>query len=245
MFNSPNVRAGLVAAVIMLAAAVFAWFSVVDPTQPEPLGAPAPWQFNWSKPASPLQAGLYHLHTYIFVASVAITAFVAILITIVAFRFRESANPVPARLTHNTMLEILWTVVPVLILISIAIPTLRLLAVTALVPANAAFAVKATGRQWYWDYEYPDHGGFTFSSTMEQDAAKLRETGAPRLLGVDNPLVIPVGVPIRLQVTAGDVDHAFAVPALGVKKDAIPGRLNEIWLQADRPGTYYTKGRNF
>jgi cytochrome c oxidase subunit 2 len=149
----------------------------------------------------------------------------------VVVKFNARANPVPSRTTHNTLIEVAWTLVPVLILVGISVPSFRLLFLELDVP-KADLTIKATGKQWYWSYAYPDNGKFEFDSLMAQDKQ-------PRLLGVDNEMVVPVNKVIRVQTTGADVIHAFAVPAFGVKIDAIPGRLNETWFKATKTGMYY------
>jgi cytochrome c oxidase subunit 2 len=166
-----------------------------------------------------------------------ITAFVLLLLLYVIIRFRRGANPVPSRTAHNTTLEVVWTLVPVLILVAIAVPSIRLLA-HQYNPPKADITVKATGNQWYWTYTYPDHGGFEIVSNGLKDAdAKAR--GEPRLLAVDERMVVPQGAVVKVIVTASDVIHSWGVPAFWVKMDAVPGRLNETWFKADRPGVYY------
>ena len=152
------------------------------------------------------------------------------LIIYVVIRFNEKANPTPSRTTHNTLLEVAWTVVPVIILVGIAIPSFRLLFFQLNTPA-ADLTVKATGKQWYWSYAYPDNGKFEFDSLMVADKQ-------PRLLGVDNEMVVPVNKVVRVITTGADVIHAFAVPSFGIKIDAIPGRTNETWFKAEKEGLY-------
>jgi cytochrome c oxidase subunit 2 len=166
-----------------------------------------------------------------------ISAFVLILLLIVVVRFRRSANPVPSRNSHNTVLEIAWTLVPVLILVAIAVPSIRLLA-HQYSPPKADLTVKVTGNQWYWTYSYPDNGGFEIVSNMLSEA-DAKKRGEPRLLGVDERMVVPAGAVVKLIVTASDVIHSFGVPSFWVKMDAVPGRLNETWFKVDRPGLYY------
>jgi len=161
---------------------------------------------------------------------------VLILLLIVMFRFNARANPTPSRTTHNTLLEVLWTVIPVAILVVIAIPSFRLLFFQLNTP-QADLTVKATGKQWYWTYDYPDNGKFEFDSVMLKDDAL--KPGQPRLLSVDNEMVVPVNKVVRVQVIGADVIHSFAVPSFGIKIDAIPGRLNETWFKATREGMYY------
>jgi cytochrome c oxidase subunit 2 len=166
-----------------------------------------------------------------------ISLFVLALMLWVAVRYRAKANPVPSRTSHNTAIEVIWTLVPVLILVAICIPSIQLLA-RQYSPPKADLVVKVTGHQWYWTYEYPDAGELSFDSLMLSDA-EAAKNGDPRLLGVDNRLVVPAGAVVKLLVTASDVLHSFAVPAFWVKMDAVPGRINETWFKTDRPGVYY------
>jgi cytochrome c oxidase subunit 2 len=166
-----------------------------------------------------------------------ISAFVLLLLLIVVVRFRRGANPVPSRNSHNTVLEIVWTLVPVLILVGIAVPSIQLLA-HQYSPPKADLTVKVTGNQWYWTYTYPDNGGFEIVSNM-LSAADDTKRGEPRLLGVDERMVVPAGAVVKLIVTSSDVIHSFGVPSFWVKMDAVPGRLNETWFKVDRPGVYY------
>ncbi|HEX8306849.1 MAG TPA: cytochrome c oxidase subunit II [Allosphingosinicella sp.] len=167
----------------------------------------------------------------------AISIFVLALLLYVMIRFRRSANPVPSRTTHNTLLEVVWTLVPVLILVAIAVPSIRLLA-HQYAPPKADITVKATGNQWYWTYTYPDHGGFEIvSNGLKDEDAKAR--GEPRLLAVDERMVVPQGATVKVIVTAADVIHSWGVPAFWAKLDAVPGRLNETWFKTDKPGVYY------
>ena len=167
----------------------------------------------------------------------AISVFVLILLLYVVVRYRRKANPTPSRTTHNTLLEVIWTLVPVLILVVIAVPSIKLLA-NQYSPPKADLTVKVIGNQWYWNYQYPDHGDFEITSNILSDAdAKAR--GEPRLLGVDERMVVPAGATVKLIITSNDVIHAFGVPAFWVKLDAVPGRLNETWFKVDKPGIYY------
>ncbi|PSJ37027.1 cytochrome c oxidase subunit II [Allosphingosinicella deserti] len=167
----------------------------------------------------------------------AISVFVLALLIYVMVRFRRSANPVPSRTTHNTVLEIAWTLVPVLILVAIAVPSIRLLA-HQYSPPKADLTIKATGNQWYWTYTYPDNGDFEIvSNVLKDEDAKKR--GEPRLLAVDERMVVPVGATVKMIVTSADVIHSWGVPAFWAKIDAVPGRLNETWFKTDRPGVYY------
>jgi cytochrome c oxidase subunit 2 len=174
-------------------------------------------------------------HNYLLWLIVAITLFVLALLVIVAVKFNARSNPVPSRTTHNTTIEMIWTVVPVLILVTIAVPSFRLLFYQLNTP-KAEVTVKATGKQWFWSYSYPDNK-FEFDSLMVQD--KDLKSGQPRLLAVDNEMVVPVNKVVRVLTTGADVIHSFAIPSFGIKIDAIPGRINETWFKAEREGTYY------
>ena len=186
------------------------------------------------------QDGAYALfmHDYILMPVITvISIFVLFLLLYVVVKFRRGVNPVPSKTTHNTMIEVVWTVVPVIILVVIAVPSITLLARQYETPPADAITIKAVGYQWYWGYEYPDNDIEVISNMLEADEALTR--GEPYQLAVDNRMVVPVGVPLRIQTTAADVIHAFAVPALWFKQDAVPGRLNERMLVIDEPGVYY------
>src|SRR4051812_42330043 len=195
------------------------------------LGQPAPWEWTLQESASPVMDNITWFHNFLFVLITVITLFVLALLVVVVVKFNAKANPVPSRTTHNTLIEVAWTLIPVLILVGIAVPSFRLLFLQLDVP-KADLTIKATGKQWYWSYAYPDNGKFEFDSLMAQDKQ-------PRLLGVDNEMVVPVNKVVRVQVTGADVIHAFALPAFGVKIDAIPGRLNETWFKATKTGMFY------
>lgn len=199
-------------------------------------GAPRPWQMGFQEPATPVMRSIVEFHDFLLVVIILIAIFVTALMIYVMWRFNEKRNPTPTRTTHNTMIEVLWTVIPVIILVVISIPSFRLLYLVDVVP-KADMTVKAIGHQWYWSYEYPDHGKFSYDSVMIADADL--KPGQIRLLEVDNRIVVPVNKTVRVIVTASDVLHAWAVPAFGVKIDAVPGRLNETWFKADREGVYY------
>ena len=200
-------------------------------------GQPSPWQLGLQQSVTPVMDDIVWFHTFLLYLIAAIAVFVLVLLIIVVVRFNAKANPTPSKTTHNTTIEVLWTVVPVLILVAIAVPSFRLLFLQTTIPP-ADLTVKATGEQWYWRYEYPD-SKFEFSSYMLQD--KERKADQPRLLAVDNELVVPVNKVVRVTVTADSkgVIHAFAVPSFGIKIDAVPGRLNETWFKANREGIYY------
>jgi cytochrome c oxidase subunit 2 len=192
---------------------------------------PQPWEMTLQPAASPVMENIISFHTLLVWIITIITLFVLALLVIVAVKFNAKANPVPSKTTHNTLIEVAWTLIPVLILVAIAVPSFRLLFQQLDIP-KADLTVKATGKQWYWSYAYPDNGKFEFDSLLAQDKQ-------PRLLGVDNEMVVPVNKVIRVQTTGADVIHAFAVPSFGIKIDSIPGRLNETWFKATKVGMYY------
>lgn len=199
------------------------------------LGQPSPWQLGFQQSASPIMDGIAAFHDYLLYIITAITLLVLALLVTVIVRFNARANPIPSKTTHNTLLEIAWTVIPVIILVSIAVPSFKLLFAQLNIPP-ADLTIKATGKQWFWTYSYPDNG-FEFDSLMLQDAD--RKPDQPRLLAVDNEVVVPVNKVVRVQVIGADVIHAFAVPSFGIKVDAVPGRLNETWFRATREGVFY------
>ena len=195
------------------------------------LGQPAPWEWTLQESASPVMDYIIWFHNWLVGTITVITLFVLVLLIMVVVKFNAKANPIPSKTTHNTLIEVAWTLIPVLILVAIAVPSFRLLFLQLDTP-KADLTIKATGKQWYWSYAYPDNGKFEFDSLMIQDKQ-------PRLLGVDNEMVVPVNKVVRVQTTGADVIHAFAVPAFGIKIDAIPGRLNETWFKATKTGMFY------
>lgn len=195
------------------------------------VGQPSPWELTLQPAASPVMENVTWFHNFVLWIISAITLLVVVLLVVVVVKFNAKSNPIPSRTTHNTLIEVVWTIVPVLILVGVAIPSFRLLFEQVDVP-KSDITIKATGKQWYWTYAYPDNGKFEFDSLMAAD--KL-----PRLLAVDNEVVVPVNKVIRVQVTGADVIHSFAVPAFGIKIDAIPGRLNETWFKATKTGMFY------
>ncbi len=199
-------------------------------------GMGRPGQLSFQPPATGIMYRLENMHHWLLYLITGITLFVLGLMIYIAVRFNEKRNPVPSKTTHNSVIEAVWTIIPILILVAIAIPSLRLhynMAVTK----DPEMTIKVVGYQWYWHYEYPDHGKFGFDSYMIKDAD--RKEGDIRLLSVDNKLIVPVDTTIRVLITAGDVIHSFSVPAFGIKRDAIPGRLNETWFRADKVGVYF------
>jgi cytochrome c oxidase subunit 2 len=202
------------------------------------MGQPAPWQYKLQEAATPVMENIIWFHDVLLWIITIITLFVLALLIVVVVKFNAKANPVPSRTTHNSLIEVAWTLIPVLILVGIAVPSFRLLFLELDVP-KADVTVKATGNQWNWTYAYPDDKiEFTSIMLTDEDRAKLNPP-PPRLLGVDNQMVVPVNKVIRVQTTGADVIHSFAVPAFGIKIDAIPGRLNETWFKATKEGTYY------
>jgi cytochrome c oxidase subunit 2 len=199
-------------------------------------GHATPWQLNFQTPASPVMEQLYSAHNYLLWLITAICIFVLVIMVYICVRFRRKANPVASKTTHNAKLEVIWTTIPILILVAIAIPSLRLHYFMSKLEAPE-LTIKAVGYQWYWHYEYPDNGGFGFDSYMKKKE-ELKE-GDIRLLTVDNRVVVPVDTSIRVLTTGADVIHAWAVPAFGVKRDAVPGRLNETWFKANKTGIFY------
>ncbi|HEY2136888.1 MAG TPA: cytochrome c oxidase subunit II [Xanthobacteraceae bacterium] len=208
------------------------------------LGQPSDWQIGPQESATPVMDDIVKFHNFLLVVITVITVFVLALLVTVMVKFNARANPTPSRTTHNTLLEVAWTIVPIIILATIVVPSFRILFFQLNTPP-ADITVKATGKQWFWSYSYPDNGKFEFDSLMLSDKERKKLTDkdpkadVPRLLSVDNELVVPVNKYVRVLVTGADVIHAFAVPSFGVKIDAIPGRLNETWFKAEREGMYY------
>ena len=200
------------------------------------LGQPAPWEFTLQQSATPVMDDIRSFHGLLLTLITVITLFVLGLLITVMVKFNARANPTPSRTTHNTLIEVAWTLIPVLILVSIAVPSFRLLFLELDIP-KADLTIKATGKQWYWTYTYPDNK-IEFDSLIACDETRTKCT-EPRLLTVDNNIVVPVNKIVRVETTGADVIHSFAVPAFGIKIDAIPGRLNETWFTATRTGIYY------
>jgi cytochrome c oxidase subunit 2 len=195
------------------------------------MGQPAPWEYKLQEAATPVMENITWFHNFLLWLITGITLFVLVLLVLVVVKFNSKTNPVPSKTTHNTLIEVAWTLIPVLILVAVAVPSFRLLFLELDIP-KADLTVKATGKQWYWSYAYPDNGPFEFDSLMAADKM-------PRLLGVDNEMVVPVNKVVRVQTTGADVIHSFAIPAFGIKIDAVPGRLNETWFKATKEGMFY------
>ncbi len=197
---------------------------------------PHDWQLGFQTAHSPVQQAIEGLHALVLWLMAVVTLFVAGLLLYVAWRYRASKNPVASRVSHHTLLEVAWTVLPVLILVAIAIPSFRLIYYEDRT-ANPDMTIKVTGRQWAWEYTYPDQGGINFISNMIADDDI--KPGQLRRLDVDNRLVLPAGKNIRILTTSNDVIHSFFIPSLGVQRYAIPGRTIETWVRIDKPGVYY------
>ena len=227
---------GLAAAALLVLACVFSEPALAQTAQSGAVGAPTPWGVDLQPAAGPVKEAIHDFNTLVLWIIAIITLFVLVLLAYVVWRFRETANPTPSRTSHNTTLEIAWTVVPVLILLIIAIPSFRLIYYQD-APREADMTISVQGRQWYWNYTYPDHGGFQFDSRPIPDDEL--QPGQMRNLAVDEPLVVPVGSNVRVLTTGQDVIHSFFVPALGVQKYTIPGRTLETWFRVDREGTFY------
>lgn len=224
--------------------ASFAGASALLPASLALADQPVDWQTRFQPAATPIMEQIEWFEVYTLWFIVPITLFVLALLAIVIIRFRASVNPVASRTSHNTLIEVIWTVGPVVILLFLAVPSFQLLTAQYTPPEEPALTIKATGNQWNWDYEYQVEEPLTFNSAMLQEGARAaagKEDKAvyPRLLAVDNEVVVPVNATVRVLVTATDVLHAFAMPAFGIKTDAVPGRINEIWFKATKEGLYY------
>jgi len=200
------------------------------------LGQPSPWQFGMQQSATPVMDNIIWFHDFLLYIITAIVGFVLVLLLVVMVRFNARSHPTPSRTTHNTLLEVAWTTIPIVILLVIAVPSFKLL-FFELIPPPAELTVKATGKQWYWTYGYPDNGGFEFDSNLVKDEELKQDQ--PRLLTADTEMVVPVNKNVHVLTTGADVIHSFAVPSFGIKIDSIPGRINETWFKATREGVYH------
>ena len=210
-------------------------YSKAEETQ----GVAKDWGTDLQEPVTDVAKDVYDMHLFVTVIMALITLFVLGLLMWVCYRYSERKNAKPSKTVHNTLIEILWTAIPVVILVIIAIPSFKLLYKQDVVP-EPDLTIKAIGYQWYWGYEYPDHGNFAYEAFMLQSEDELEEDKPfKRMLTTDTKVVVPVNKIIRMQVTAADVLHSWAVPAFSVKTDAVPGRLNETWFKADKVGIYY------
>lgn len=247
---------------IAIAASAPAGFAAAGSAVAQAISKAKDGQLGFMEPATPIMERLTDFHTMLLVIITAIVLLVAGLLAWVIFRYNSKANPEPSKVSHNTLIEVVWTVVPVLILVVIAIPSFRLLYAQDRIP-EADLVIKATGHQWYWTYEYPDYDNMTFDAIMlperyfddpatETQAERTESEGrlarflgradAPstyRLLDTDTRVVVPVDTVVKVLVTASDVLHSWTVPAFGIKMDAVPGRLNETWFKATQTGTFY------
>jgi cytochrome c oxidase subunit 2 len=225
---------------ILGAVSLLAWFGLIASAQAQPvIGVPHDWQMGFPASFTPVMDKVAQLHDLLLVIISLISAFVLILLLYVMWRFHASRHPVPSTVTHNTVLEILWTILPILILVVIAVPSFRLLYYGDKAQ-DAAMTVKVTGHQWYWSYEYPDQGNFSVDSRIlsEADRAKLKPN-EPRMLAVDQEMVIPAKTVVRIIGTAADSMHGWTVWGFGIKKTVIPGRLNEGWIEVPKEGIYF------
>ncbi len=207
---------------------------------------PVDWQTRFQPPATDIMAQIEWFEVYSLWFIIPITVLVLVLLAWCIVRYRASANPTPSRTSHNTLIEVIWTVGPVVVLLFLAVPSFQLLTAQYTPEEEAKLTVKATGNQWNWDYEYQIEEPLTFNSAMMPDDLEARKEAGkedlavyPRLLAVDNEMVVPVNTMVRVLVTAADVIHAFAMPAFGIKTDAVPGRINEVWFKANKEGLYY------
>jgi cytochrome c oxidase subunit 2 len=205
---------------------------------------PSPWEMDFQPAATAIMAQIRWFEDYTLWFIVPITLLVLGLLLVVILRFRESKNPVASRTSHNTLIEVIWTVGPVVVLLFLAVPSFQLLTAQYSPPDEPALTVKATGHQWYWSYDYQDAKDVSFDSVMLEQgdrkaAGKTDVAAYPRLLAVDNEMVVPANKTVRVIVTSGDVIHSFTVPSFGIKVDAVPGRANETWFKVERPGLYY------
>ncbi|MDB5736287.1 MAG: cytochrome c oxidase subunit 2 [Alphaproteobacteria bacterium] len=198
---------------------------------------PKNYQLGFMPAASPVMEQIETFHTELVWIIVAVCLFVLALLVWIVVKYRAGANAVPSKVHHNTLLEVAWTLIPVIILVFIAVPSFRLLYFEAIIPTPDVH-IKAIGKQWFWTYEYPGANGFTFDSLGLSDA-DAKAAGKPRLLGTDNPIYVPVNKVVEVETTGADVIHSWAMPEMGVKMDAVPGRLNHTWFKAERTGVYY------
>ncbi len=214
----------------------------VAPASAEVFGQPVDGQIGLQTGVTPVAHSINDFYDLVTIIIIVITLFVLALLVYVMYRFSESRNPTPSRVTHNTLIEVMWTVLPIIILVMIAVPSFKLLNLQYSFP-NPDLTIKATGYQWYWSHEYPDQGGFAFDSYMLDDEGRkeLIDKGidAPRNLAVDNDVVVPVNKVVHVMITAEDVLHNWTIPAFGSKTDAVPGRLTATWFKAEREGVFY------
>lgn len=218
--------------------AMISLFLLAVPASAQEVHAPVDGQMGFTEAATPVMEEITKFHNILLWLIIAISLLVLALLVWVVVRYNEKANPTPGKFSHNTLIEVLWTGIPVLILVVIAIPSFKLLYQQDVIP-ESDFTIKVTGNQWNWTYEYPDHGEFDFIASMVQEDDL--QPGQLRNLSTDLPIVVPAGATVRMEVTASDVIHNWAMPAFGIKMDAIPGRLNETWFEVGEEdmGIYY------
>lgn len=222
----------------MLVAGAALWAATAQTASANPAGHPIDKGLGLQAPVTEVgEFGNWMYNDWLLPIIVGITLFVTVLLAWVIVRYRAGANPEPSKTSHNTLIEVIWTVVPVLILVAIAIPSFKLL-YSQYTPPKADLTLKVTGHQWYWSYEYMDQDGMSFDAVMLSDE-EAKAANLPRLLATDNRVVVPVGKTVKLLITASDVIHSWTIPSFFVKMDAVPGRINEAWFKAEKPGIYY------
>jgi|TARA_B100001123_G_scaffold360683_1_gene416816 cytochrome c oxidase subunit 2 len=224
----------VIARLVALAAVFAGVYGVQSATAAEPKN----WQLGFQEAATPTMEKIDGFHDFVTIIATVIAVFVMVLLLIVIFRFNEKSNPTPTTTTHHLPLEIAWTVIPIIILVVMAIPSFKLMYFADRVD-NPDMTLKIIGRQWYWSYEYPDHGNFTFDANIVSEEDLAKDSSLKRNMDTDERVVLPVGKKIQLLMTASDVLHNWGVPAFGIKLDTVPGRLNETWVQINKPGVYY------
>lgn len=224
----------MTARLVALAAVFAGVYGVQSATAAEPKN----WQLGFQEAATPTMEQIDGFHDFVTIIATIIAVFVMVLLLIVIYRFNEKSNPTPTTTTHHLPLEIAWTVIPIIILVVMAIPSFKLMYFADRVD-NPDMTLKIIGRQWYWSYEYPDHGNFTFDANIVSEEDLAKDSSLKRNMDTDERIVLPVGKKIQLLMTASDVLHNWAVPAFGIKLDTVPGRLNETWVQINKPGVYY------
>ncbi len=226
--------------VVWLIAGLVGLFGLADAAWAEGgvVGIARDWQLGLQAAASPVMEKVHDFHNLLLVIIISIVVLVLALLGFIIIRFNAKRNPVASKTAHNTTLEVIWTAVPIMILVIIAIPSMKLLFFSAKA-ADPEMTLKVIGHQWYWSYNYPDHGDFSFDSIPIPDDSIDVTKGQARLLSVDNPVVLPVDTTVQVLVSSDDVIHNWAVPAFGLKKDATPGRINETWVRIDKEGVYY------
>lgn len=238
--GSPNKNTTIIAAVlaIVIATATFLFLGIVGLGGERGVGMPANNGFFLQEAVTPVMHDLTKVHNLVFWIISGIVAFVMAMMVFIMIRFREKANPVPSKTSHNTLIEIIWTIVPVLILLVIAVPSMQLLYLQDRLPETEV-TVKAVGNTWNWEYSYPDHEDVDSFVSNPLDQTQSKEAGKPYLLATDAALVVPVDTNVKVLVTSVNNMHSWTVPSFGIKMDAVPGIINETWFRAEREGTFY------